>query len=222
MLDLSPIVLPAPGNHRWTIIWMHGLGADGNDFVPVAQALGLREVKYVFPNAPIAPVTLNHGMSMRSWYDIKTLDVVPDRESLNDVRSSAQANDALVKTESEALGGHDRIILAGFSQGGAMAYHCGLRATTNLAGLICWSTYIVAPEQLESEMTHIGKTIPIFAAHGSFDGVVGFQRGRESFDLVQKLTPDRPMEFQSYPMDHEVCLEEVQALKVWLVAKGVQ
>ena len=222
MLDLSPIELPASGTHTWTIIWMHGLGADGNDFVPVARALGFQNVKYVFPNAPVAPVTLNYGMAMRSWYDIKTLDVVPDRESYDDVVASAEAINELIRAESEILNGSDRIFLAGFSQGGAMAYHCGLRAETNLAGLICWSTYIVAPEKLESAMTPVGKSIPLFAAHGSFDAVVKFERGSESVELVKSLSPERPVQFQSYPMDHEVCIEEVKALKEWLVAAGVE
>ena len=92
-------------HHQWTVIWLHGLGADGNDFVPVARALGLETVRYVFPNAPISPVTLNHGMKMRSWYDIRTLDVVPDRESYDDVLASAEAVDQLIEQEASRLGG---------------------------------------------------------------------------------------------------------------------
>ena len=222
MLDLEPIEIEPSSEHQWTVIWLHGLGADGNDFVPIARALGLKGVRYVFPNAPIAPVTLNHGMKMRSWYDIKTLEVVADRESYDDVLRSAEAVDALIETESKRLGGSEHIFLAGFSQGGAMTYHCGLRMNRPLAGLICWSTYIVAPERLEAEMTPTGSQLPLFAAHGTYDNVVKFQRGKDSFELVKKLSPNRASQFETYPMDHEVCIEEVKALKEWLSGAGVR
>ena len=222
MIDLSPIEVEATKEHQWTIVWLHGLGADGHDFVPVAKAMGLESVRYVFPNAPIAPVTLNHGMKMRSWYDIKSLEVVPDRESYEDVLRSAEALQQLIATEGERLGGTDRIFLAGFSQGGAMTYHHGLRTKEPLAGLICWSTYIVAPERLETEISAIGKTLPLFAAHGSYDPVVKYARGQDSYELVKKLSPDRSMQFETYPMQHEVCLEEVKALKTWLTDAGVR
>ena len=222
MIDLSPIEVEASKEHQWTVIWLHGLGADGNDFVPVARAMGLENVRYVFPNAPIATVTLNHGMQMRSWYDIKSLEVVADRESYDDVLRSAEALDALILDEGKRLGGTDKIFLAGFSQGGAMTYHHGLRSNHPLAGLICWSTYIVSPERLEAEMTATGKTLPLFAAHGSYDPVVKYARGQDSYDLVKKLSPERAMQFETYPMQHEVCLEEVKALKQWLTEIGVR
>lgn len=222
MIDLAPIELDASAEHQWTVIWLHGLGADGHDFVPVARALGLKHVRYVFPNAPVAPVTLNHGMRMRSWYDIKTLDVVPDRESYDDVLQSSEAIDQLIETEAQRLGGSEHIFLAGFSQGGAMTYHCGLRSNRPLAGLICWSTYIVAPERLDAEMAPIGKQLPLFAAHGSYDNVVKYQRGQDSFNLVKQLSPNRAMQFETYPMDHEVCIEEIKDLKAWLGNAGVR
>ena len=222
MIDLSPIELNASRDHQWTVIWLHGLGADGNDFVPVARALGLETVRYVFPNAPISPVTLNHGMKMRSWYDIKTLDVVPDRESYDDVLASAKAVDQLIEQEASRLGGSEHLFLAGFSQGGAMTYHCGLRTNRALAGLICWSTYIVAPERLDAEMTPIGTQVPLFAAHGQYDNVVKYPRGKDSYELVKRLSPNRSSQFETYPMDHEVCLEEVKALKKWLEGAGVR
>ena len=205
------------------IVWMHGLGADANDFVPLVPELDLRSasgaplsIRFVFPNAPVMPVTINGGMSMRSWYDILHLDIggagsagLP-REDERGLRASQAMVDALVDGQ-VALGlPSSRILLAGFSQGAAMTLMTGLRRTTRLGGLIALSGYLPLAGQLAAEAHAGNHDVPIFMAHGTYDPVVRIERAQQSRDRLIEL--GYPVEWHAYPMQHSVCGEEVAAI----------
>ena len=205
------------------IVWMHGLGADANDFVPLVPELDLRSasgaplsIRFVFPNAPVMPVTINGGMSMRSWYDILHLDIggagnagLP-REDERGLRASQAMVDALVDGQ-VALGiPASRILLAGFSQGAAMTLMTGLRRTTRLGGLIALSGYLPLAGRLAAEAHAGNHDVPIFMAHGTYDPVVRIERAQQSRDRLVEL--GYPVEWHAYPMQHSVCGEEVAAI----------
>ena len=199
-----------------SIIILHGLGADANDFVPVAQQLDLRavgDVRYVFPNAPTRPVTINGGMRMRAWYDILGTDLVR-REDETGLRESVVEVQALIDREI-ALGiPASRIVLAGFSQGCAMAIQTGLRHPETLAGLLCLSGYVPLSAKLATERTDASLATPVFMAHGRYDNVVPFNRAEASRDLLVSL--GYQLEWHEYAMQHTLCLEEVQHISAWL------
>lgn len=199
------------------VIWLHGLGADGNDFAPIIPALNLPDelaIRFVFPHAPIQPVTLNGGMAMRSWYDIKSLSIA-DREDEAGVRASEQEVIKLIKRENARGIPSDRIVLAGFSQGGAVVLHTGTRYYEKLAGIMALSTYLPVRDALPVEKNSTNQNIPIFMAHGSMDPVVVPQLGNISRDLLE--TEGYSVEFHSYPMQHEVNYDEVQDIRAWLI-----
>ena len=207
---------PTAATQLGSVIWMHGLGATSQDFVPVVPYLHLPEVRFVFPQAPSSPVTLNGGMTMPSWYDIRTLAETPNRESEEDIRQTAHAIEALIAREKERGVPAQKIILAGFSQGGAIAMHVALRHTETLAGIMALSTYMVLPDTLESEAHGANALTPLLTCHGSLDEVVLPARGRRSFDQIAQWAPERPMEWHDYPMGHEVCLEEIKVMARWM------
>ena len=204
-----------------TVIWLHGLGADGHDFEPIVPELrldGLLKLRFVFPHAPVQPVTINGGMSMRAWYDILTLDRDGPQDETG-VRSSAEILNALIERERERGVAADRIVLAGFSQGGAIALHAALRYPDRLAGLMALSTYVPLPSTLESEVfgnpDAQPKTLPVFMAHGTFDPVVPHALGAGSFETLK--TAGYPVAWHEYPMAHSVCAEEVADIRRWLL-----
>lgn len=207
---------PEPGEARASVIWLHGLGASGDDFVPVVPQLRRPDLRFIFPHAPIQPVTINMGMRMRSWYDIRSLDDSPDRESPEDVARSAALVEALIRREKDAGVAAGDILLAGFSQGGAMTLYVGLRHAETLAGLLVLSAYLLFPERLAEEAGEANRDTPLLACHGRFDSMVPMSRGEASFKAVQELTPERAAEWKTWPMDHEVCLEELEAIRVWI------
>ena len=214
------IVLPAPGKHTATVIWLHGLGADGNDFVPIVPHLGLdadHGIKFIFPQAPMRPVTLNMGMTMRAWYDIKELSV-EGREDAEGMAESAQRVEGLIADEQD--GGIDTrmIVIAGFSQGGAVALHTALGYPARLGGLIALSTYLPLRKQFAAHKHAANADLPIFMAHGTHDPVVVHKFGTSSRDLLAEH--GYAVNWQDYPMQHQVCMEEIeaigQALRTWL------
>lgn len=214
------IVLPAPGKHTATVIWLHGLGADGNDFVPIVPHLGLdadHGIKFIFPHAPMRPVTLNMGMTMRAWYDIKELSV-EGREDAEGMAESAQRVEGLIADEQD--GGIDTrmIVIAGFSQGGAVALHTALGYPARLGGLIALSTYLPLRKQFAAHKHAANADLPIFMAHGTHDPVVVHKFGTSSRDLLAEH--GYAVNWQDYPMQHQVCMEEIeaigQALRTWL------
>jgi phospholipase/carboxylesterase len=199
-----------------SVIWLHGLGADGNDFVPIVPELRLPPalaVRFVFPHAPVRPVTINNGMRMRAWYDIAVADL-SNRADLAGVRQSAAALAALVDRECERGAASERIVLAGFSQGGAIALYAGLRCGRRLAGIMALSTYLIGAEALAAEASAGNRGLPIFMAHGTADPIVRFDWGEASRRALE--AHGYALEWHSYRMEHSVCLEEVRAIGEWL------
>lgn len=201
-----------------SIIWMHGLGADGNDFVPIVNELDLdgRAVRFVFPHAPMQPVTINNGYVMRAWYDVMFGDLEgrSRRADERGLRASQGAVNRLIEREIERGMPASRIVLAGFSQGGAMALQTGLRYPERLAGLMVLSSYLPLAEQAAQEAAPANAATPLFMAHGTQDPVVPHAMGDESRKRLQAL--GYPVEWHEYPMPHSVCLEEVQDIAAWL------
>ncbi|RYG08764.1 MAG: carboxylesterase [Burkholderiales bacterium] len=205
---------PAPSA---TVIVLHGLGADGNDFVPIARELALDTVgpvRFVFPHAPVMPVTINNGYPMRAWYDILEADLAR-REDEAGLRKSLGAVEALLRRETERGIAASRTVLAGFSQGCAMALLAGLRHGERLAGIAGLSGYLPLAGSTAAERSAANAHTPIFLAHGQQDGVVDMQRGKASRDALQALGYE--VQWHDYPMAHSVCMEEVADLNRWLL-----
>jgi len=201
------------------VIWLHGLGADGHDFEPVVPQLGLdprTAVRFVFPHAPSIPVTLNGGWVMPAWYDIRDTDL-KQRHDVQGIRESARRIEALIAREVERGVPSRRIVLAGFSQGGALAVHVALRHELPLAGVVALSTYLVCGDTLEAEASAANRGLPAFVAHGSQDPMVLIDRGQALKERLLGL--GHPVEWHSYPMAHAVCMEEIVALGTWLQAR---
>jgi len=204
-------------NPTASIIVLHGLGADGNDFMPFARELDLASVgpvRWVFPNAPTMPVTINGGYVMRAWYDILGAEIV-QREDEAGLRRSMALIAALIDGERERGIASDRIVLGGFSQGCAMTLLTGLRYPERLAGLVGMSGYLPLAATLAAERSAANQGLPIFMAHGRYDPVVPFARGAASRDALAAL--GHPVEWHEYPMEHSVCGEEVVDLNRWLL-----
>jgi phospholipase/carboxylesterase len=199
-----------------TVILLHGLGADGHDFVPVVRELeasGAPVARYVFPHAPTMPVTINGGYVMRAWYDILGTDLVR-REDEQGIRASQGMVEALIDQEVERGTPRSRIVLAGFSQGGAITLHTGLRQQEPLAGLIALSCYLPLGGAFAQEAAHGSARIPIFLAHGTSDPVVPLSRGTASRDALKAAGYD--VEWHEYPMPHSVCAEEIQDIAAFM------
>jgi phospholipase/carboxylesterase len=201
------------------VIWMHGLGADGNDFAPIVPELVLRDspaIRFVFPHAPAIPVTLNNGYVMRAWYDVYpgALEGRSRRTDELGIRASQAAIETLIAREVDRGVSVDKIVLAGFSQGGAIALQTGLRHPQPLAGIMALSTYLPLAESLSAESAPANKKIPIFFAHGSVDPVISLAMATASRD--QLLALDYAVEWREYPMPHSVYPEEIQDIARWL------
>ena len=200
-----------------TIIILHGLGASATDFVPVARELDLRalgDVRFVFPFAPVQPVTINGGMSMPSWYDILGADLVR-REDETSLRASAAALQALLDREIARGVPASRIVLGGFSQGCAMTLLTGLRAPQRLAGLLGMSGYLPLAATTAAERSPANRDVPIFLGHGRMDPVVPYARGTATRDALVEL--GHPVEWHDYPMQHSVSQEEIADVQAWLL-----
>ncbi len=216
MNTLQTIELNPGPTPRATVIVLHGLGADGTDFLPMADELKLGAVgpvRFVFPRAPVRPVTINGGHAMRAWYDILTADLVR-REDEAGVRESIAQVHALLDAEVARGVPAQRIVLAGFSQGCAITLGAGLRYRHRLAGLAGLSGYLPLADSTAAE--HAGQTaLPVFLGHGRSDGVVPLARGAAARDSLQAL--GHTVDWHDYPMEHSVCIEEVKALNQWLL-----
>jgi phospholipase/carboxylesterase len=205
---------PSPGA---TVIVLHGLGADGNDFVPVAQELDLSPVgpvRFVFPHAPVMPVTINNGYRMRAWYDIMGADLV-QREDEAGLRQSLASVEALLAREKERGIPAHRIVLAGFSQGCAMALMTGVRHKERLGGIVGLSGYLPLAQATATERSEASALTPIFMVHGRQDNVVNVERGKASREVLRALGYD--VEWHEYPMAHSVSMEEIADLNAWLL-----
>ncbi|MGH8194981.1 MAG: alpha/beta hydrolase [Woeseiaceae bacterium] len=205
-----------------SVIWLHGLGADAYDFEPIVPQLdleGAASVRFVFPHAPLRGVTINNGMVMRAWYDITSFDRNgPQDES--GIRASAELLRRLIEREHGRGIEYRRIVVAGFSQGGAIALHAGLRFPHRLAGIMALSTYLPLATTLSAEVLHERKfeagALPVFMAHGIFDPVLPFELGQMSRATLESTGFD--VEWHEYPMPHAVCPEEIAAIRRWLLA----
>ena len=218
--QLPPIEIDTAANPEFAVIWLHGLGADGSDFVPILPELGLPAapaVRYIFPQAPHMPVTCNGGYVMRAWYDIISLESNARRIDEAGIIASRETIRGLIEFEKSRGIPVDRIFIAGFSQGGAVAYTTALTHPEKLAGVIALSTYIPSPALLTEESAAANRSTPIFAAHGTGDDVVSPALGL----AARKLLTDRgyAIEWHEYAMPHSVCLEEVKAIGGWLVKR---
>jgi len=212
---LDAIEIETAPNPAASVIWLHGLGADGNDFVPIVGELELPDVpiRFVFPHAPMQPVTINNGMVMRAWYDIAGADLAR-REDERGVRASQTLVEALIAREKARGTPARRIVLAGFSQGGAIALQTGLRHPERLAGIMALSTYVPLAESLEAEAHAANRGLPIFMAHGLYDPIVPIAAARRSRDLLQRL--GYVVEWHEYPMPHSVAPQELDDIGAWL------
>ena len=211
------VEIPAPGIHRWSVVWLHGLGADGHDFEPIVPELRLpadHGVRFVFPHAPQRAVTINGGMRMRAWYDIASPDLAAGEDEAG-IRESAAIVERLLAAERERGIPAGRIVLAGFSQGGAIALHAGLRHAQRLAGIVALSAYLPLAQRLEGELGDANRDTPVFQAHGEQDPVVPLALARASHEHLARLRP--APEWHAYPMPHSVCAQEIDDLRAWLV-----
>lgn len=196
-----------------SVIWLHGLGADGSDFVSVVPELGLPDdlpVRFIFPHAPAIPITCNNGYVMRGWYDIIHFDQINREADTHGVVRSIEAITQLIKRENERGIPTSRIILAGFSQGGAIAYTVGLTYPEKLAGIVALSTYIPAPELIENTQDLANRTTPIFAGHGGMDPIVPVTLGKAAYEQLAAI--GHPISWHTYPMQHSVCMPEIVAI----------
>jgi phospholipase/carboxylesterase len=212
---LDAIELETAPNPATSVIWLHGLGADGNDFVPIVGELELpaAPIRFVFPHAPLQPVTINNGMVMRAWYDILGADLAR-REDERGVRASQGLVEALIAREKARGIAAPHILLAGFSQGGAIALQTGLRHPERLAGIMALSTYVPIAESLAAEAHAANRDVPIFMAHGLYDPIVPVAAARRSRALLERL--GYAVEWHEYPMPHSVAREELDDIGAWL------
>ena len=213
---LDSLELETGPSPRWAVVWLHGLGADGHDFAPIVPELVRKHwpaLRFVFPHAPVRPVTINNGVSMRAWYDIVGLDFATRADTAGVAQSVAQAT-ALIEREHARRIPAERVLLAGFSQGGAVALAAGLRRKTPLAGIVALSTYLPDAQAAAAEKTEAALAQPVFMAHGSSDPVIPLVHAQRSMELLQALGV--PVQWHRYPMAHQVCMEEIRDLGDWM------
>ncbi|UQB41978.1 dienelactone hydrolase family protein [Thiomicrospira microaerophila] len=211
MAEDLPIIVEPSIPAKAAVIWLHGLGADGADFVDIVPSLGLAEeqgIRFIFPHAPVQPVTINGGMAMRSWFDIRSMDILNDVDSAG-IRVSCHQVYKLIEQQRDLGISSDKIAIAGFSQGGLIALHAGLSYDHPLAGVMALSTWCPLVEQF-----YLHREMPIFIAHGQQDPVVPFELGAKARDDL--TAKGYQVEWQAYPMAHQVCMDEIEAIGAWL------
>jgi len=212
---LAHVSIETGSNPQATVIWLHGLGADGHDFEPIVPQLGLSDtlsVRFIFPHAPSIPVSLNGGYIMPAWYDIKQNDLGVEHDR-NGILNSARDIQMLIEQEEMRGIEASHIILAGFSQGAAMALHVGLRQTEALAGIVALSGYLLLPEHAD-QFTQASSATSVFMAHGVHDPIVPFSLGDHTRRRLESL--GYSMQWHSYPIEHNVCLEEIRQIGDWM------
>jgi phospholipase/carboxylesterase len=214
--QLSSIEIQPEAEHKYSVIWLHGLGADGHDFeglVPDLHLTARAHIHFIFPNAPIQPVTINGGMSMRSWYDI--LEMSLERKvDVNGIYQSGKLIEKLIQLELDKGISSKNILLAGFSQGGVIALHTGLRYPNQLAGIVALSTYLPTIAQLNTERSEANNFTPIFMAHGIIDPIVAVESGKSAFDALKAM--NYPIQWHDYVMEHSLCAEEIQHISLFI------
>ena len=216
-IEQEAILLEPTGPSRATVLWLHGLGADGGDFAPVAAELRMPRdlgLRFVFPHAPERPITVNGGLRMRAWYDVRGTDISHDEDE-EVFRESARRIHALLEGEAKSGIDSSRTVLAGFSQGGAVALYAGLRYPRPLAGLLALSAYLPLPDRLASEAAPQNRETPILMLHGQLDPVVPLSLAQRSRRRLQEL--DYRVEWRDYSMPHTVCPQELFEIRAWLL-----
>ena len=212
------IVLHPAATATASVIWLHGLGADGSDFVPLVQQLKMQTSQvplFIFPHAPVQPVTINNGMPMRAWYDIYSL-TERTRQDEAGIRGSAKIVENLIQQERARGIPPERIILAGFSQGGAVVLHTGTRYPERLGGILALSTYLPLDSTLAAEASTANRDIPILMCHGTQDPVIALPFAQASRDVL--LAAGYPLAWKEYPMQHQVCETEINDIADWFSA----
>lgn len=210
MSEIEYIELQTGINPTWSVIWLHGLGADGHDFESIAPQLGFRDspsVRFIFPHAPVRPITINGGMRMRGWYDIKGM-AFDREEDRNGLEQSSEIVKRLIDQENQRGVATDRIILAGFSQGGAVVLFTGLRLKQKLAGIIALSTYLPVAESTDAERLSVNQDTPIFMAHGTEDTVIPLVLAQHSHGTLVQMKYN--VDWRTYAMPHAVSPQEIQ------------
>lgn len=211
-MTLPSIEFETASNPDYCVIWLHGLGADGYDFVPVAKALNLPNMRFVFPHAPVRPVTLNGGYAMRAWYDIYALDLKSGEDREGILESARQIAELVEREKGRGIDAN-RIFLAGFSQGGAIALFFGLLHFERLAGILALSTYLPLADTVASQAHAANSATPIFMAHGVVDDVIPVASGLSSKNAIETL--GHAVEWHRYDMAHAVCQEEIEDIAAW-------
>ena len=215
------VIIEPRSQHISSIIWLHGLGADGHDFEAIVPELGLSDelgIRYLFPHAPVMPITINGGMTMRAWYDVRNPDLT-EQEDNDSIKQSSQIIQNYIDAELDKGIASNRIILAGFSQGGAIALYTGLRYSKPLAGILALSTYLPLSQTTESELHTANQSTNILQLHGQFDPVIPVYTGKKSFELMKHLNLD--INWIDYPMQHSVCGPEINDIAVWIKSRLV-
>ncbi|MGV6851819.1 MAG: alpha/beta hydrolase [bacterium] len=215
-MQLKVLTVDSGANPDFAVIWLHGLGADGYDFEPIVPQLSLElpYTRFIFPHAPRRSVTINGGMSMRAWYDITSTELNAEQDEEGIKASAQQVLELMQQLDSEGIP-FRRQILAGFSQGGAIALHIGLRLQHEIAGVLALSTYVPLIEQAATQVTDAARKLDVFYGHGTQDPVVPVQLGKLSFELLEQL--GIKVQWHDYPMPHAVCPEEIEDIHQWLI-----
>ena len=213
MSNLETIIIETSQPIQQSVIWLHGLGADGHDFAPIVPELNIPNTRFIFPHAPHQPITMKNGYEMRAWYDLYGLTLQTKQDEAG-MRAMQQEIESLIEAEQAQGISADKIVLAGFSQGGAMAFFTGLRYPKRLAGILALSTYVSLKEKLADEAHKANKDTPIFMAHGSFDSIITLDTCLVSRRLLEDL--DYRIEWHEYPMPHSVCSEEIEDIARFL------
>ena len=217
MSELDSIIIETQADPDTAIIWLHGLGADGNDFVPIVEQLQIPShmaIRFIFPHAPVRPITINQGYQMPGWYDISSQSIVDEEDEYGIKESSAILKQLCEEQEAKGINSSN-IVIAGFSQGGAVALHCGCRYPRPLAGIMALSTYIALPDTLADEISDSAAETPVFMAHGRQDEVVAYEHGLRGKELLDEHNID--VHWHEYDMGHAVCGEEIQHIRQWLM-----
>ena len=217
MTALLPCVELETGPHAdASVIWLHGLGADGNDFVPIVEEMKLPanlSIRFVFPHAPVRPVTINNGVPMRAWYDLYAADLANRADVLGVTQSQVHVEALIAREKTRGIAA-SRIVLAGFSQGGAIALHTGLRHAERLAGIVALSTYLVMADRLQADASPANRDLPIFMAHGTQDPMIRLAWAETSRRSL--VAAGYAVEWHTYPMPHSVVWEEIAAARDFL------
>ncbi len=216
MSELDSIIIETQNEPDAAVIWLHGLGADGSDFAPIVEQLQLPShdaIRFIFPHAPVRPITINQGYPMPGWYDISSPSIIEQEDEAGIKESSAILKQLC--EEQEAKGIHSsRIVVAGFSQGGAIALHCGCRYPKPLAGIMALSTYLALPDSLADEVSDCASETPVFMGHGRQDEIVAYEHGKQAMEQLQ--AHDIDVHWHEYDMEHSVCIEEIHHIRQWL------